>query len=155
MTPSPQLESFTKGWERCRLIPYKDIAGNWTVGWGHLMQPNDPHVPMSQDEADSLFTYQILHIGDGVGDLLKIPVSQQQFDALVDFAYNCGVGALAASTLLTSINDADFAMAASKFGAWNKARNPQTGILEDSEGLTKRRAAEVAIFVNGDYSGRP
>jgi lysozyme len=154
-TASPACERFIQGWEKCRLTPYQDQAGNWTVGWGHLMQPGDPRVPITQDEADALFDHELLHTADGVGDLIALPLSQQQFDALVAFSYNCGVGAFASSTLRTAVNAADFASAADDFGAWNKVRDPATGLLVVSAGLTKRRAAERAIFVNGDYSGRP
>ena len=119
------------------------------------MQSTDPLTPITQAEADSLFSYELLHTADGVANALEIPLSQQQFDALVDFAYNCGVGALASSTLLTAVNGSDFAGAATEFGKWNKARDPASGLLIVSPGLTKRRAAEVAIFLNADYSGKP
>ena len=136
-------------------MPYLDVAGNWTVGWGHLMEPTDPHVPITQDEADALFDHELLHFADGVGDYLAIPLSQQQFDALVAFSYNCGLGAFASSSLRTAINAADFAAAANDFAPWNKVRDPVTELLVVSDNLTRRRAAERAIFLDGDYSGRP
>lgn len=153
--PSPDCETFIQGWEACSLVPYRDAAGNWTIGWGHLMQPSDPLIPITQDEADALFDHELLHTADGVGGLLGIPVSQQQFDALVAFAYNCGLGAFASSSLRAAVNAASFSAAADAFAPWNKVRDPSTGQLVVSAGLVKRRAAERAIFVDGDYSGRP
>lgn len=155
IAPSGDCEAFIMGWERCRLAPYRDQGGRWTVGWGHLMQPTDPIEPITQDEADALFHFELLHTADGVGRLLGIPVSQQQFDALVAFSYNCGLGAFAASSLRQAINAVDLAAAAADFAPWNKVRDPDTGLLVVSQGLTRRRAAEREIFVNGDYSGRP
>ena len=119
------------------------------------MEPTDPIQSITQDEADALFDHELLHTADAVGSLLAIPLSQQQFDALVDFSYNCGIGAFASSTLRAAINAADFEAAAEDFAAWNKVRDPATGLLTVSAGLTRRRAAERAIWTDGDYSGRP
>ena len=155
LAPSADCETFLKGWESCRLMPYLDVAGNWTVGMGALMQPTDPHVRITQAEADALFDHELLHFADGVGGYLAIPVSQQQFDALVAFSYNCGLGAFATSSLRTAVNAAGFAAAADDFAPWNKVRDPVSGLLVVNGNLTRRRAAERAIFVDGDYSGRP
>ena len=154
--PSPELDTFTKGWEQCRLQPYLDSAGRWTAGWGHLLDESDDHtVPLTQAEADALFDYQIRDTAQRVSALINVDVTQQQFDACVDFSYNEGVGAFARSTLRQRINASDFANAANHFAEWALVRNPQTGLMVLNDGLLKRRAAERAIFLFGDYSGRP
>ena len=51
---------FIKGFESCRLTPYRDEGGKWTVGWGHLMQDTDPRDPITQVEADALFETELL-----------------------------------------------------------------------------------------------
>jgi hypothetical protein len=71
---------------------------------------------------------------------VKVELAQCQFDALVSFAYNCGIGNLKASTLLRKVNRRDFAGAAREFGKWNKAGGR---VLP---GLTRRRAAEATLF---------
>jgi lysozyme len=71
---------------------------------------------------------------------VKVDLAQWQFDALVSFAYNCGIGNLKSSTLLRKVNKGDFAGAAREFGKWNKAGGR---VLT---GLTRRRAAEATLF---------
>lgn len=152
--PSLACEEFIKAWEKCRLKPYRDQAGKWTAGWGHLMQlTDDPTTPITQAEADSLFHLDLLYIAEGVARLVLMPLRQYQFDALVCFAFNVGLGALATSTLRKRVNGGYFTEAADWFAPWNKCTID--GVLTVSEGLTKRRAAERAIFVNADYAGRP
>jgi lysozyme len=77
-----------------------------------------------------------------VARLVKAPISDDQAAALADFAFNLGAGALQASTLLRMVNRGDFADAADQFMRWNKAGGR---ILK---GLTRRRAAERALFIN-------
>jgi lysozyme len=88
-------------------------------------------------------------------DLKGLTLSQNQFDALVIFAYNCGTGALFGSTLYKNIcagiRDADTIY--NNFMMWNKGEID--GKMQAIAGLTKRRSAEANIFNNGDYSNRP
>jgi hypothetical protein len=72
--------------------------------------------------------------------LVKVPLNQNQFDALVSFAYNCGEGNLGKSTLLRRLNAGDYKGAAAQFAAWNK------GGGQVLKGLVRRRAAEAALF---------
>ena len=76
----------------------------------------------------------------GVVSLVKVPLTQNQFDALVCFAYNVGIQALRGSTLLKKLNGGDYAGAANEFGRWNRAGGR---VLS---GLISRRAAERACF---------
>jgi lysozyme len=153
--PSIALHDFTADWEGSRLVPYQDIAGYWTVGRGHKMQPTDPHVPITLAEQDALFVTDMLYASEGVARLVYMPVRQCQFDALCDFAFNLGLGALAGSTLRKRVNGGYLTEAADEFAKWDKVKNPATGSLEDDPRILKRRMAERAIFVASDYSGRP
>lgn len=79
----------------------------------------------------------------GVQALVKTPITQEQYDALVSFTFNVGRGALASSTLLRRLNAGDCWGAASEFSRWTKARG------RELRGLVKRRAAERAAFETG------
>ena len=92
--------------------------------------------------ADSLLSSGVVQYEKGVTGLVKVAVNQNQFDALVDFAYNLGVNALAGSTLLKKLNAGDFAGAADEFPKWNKAGGK---VLK---GLVRRRAAERSLFLS-------
>lgn len=153
--PSALVEAFVKGWERCVLKPYLDSGYRWTVGWGHLMQPTDDReTTITQDEADALFHCDLQYAGDGVARLIFMPLTQFQYDGLVAFAFNVGLGNLAGSTLRKRVNGGYFDEAALQFCVWDKERD-SSGAYVESKGLAKRRAAERAIFQLGDYSGRP
>ena len=131
------------------LTPYQDSAGFWTAGYGHKMQDGDPRVPITQDEADSLFVIDIDMTADGVARLISAPLRQWQFDALVSFSFNLGCGSLAMSTLRRLVNAGQYDKAVTEFQRWNLA----AGVA--SPGITKRRLAEASMFANADYSGRP
>ena len=149
MVASQALLDFAAGWEGSRLVPYQDSAGFWTVGRGHKMQPTDPHVAITPAEQDALFQMDMLYTAEGVARLVYMPIEQCQFDALCDFAFNCGLGNLAGSTLRKRVNGGYFDEAADEFAKWNIAGG------KPDPGLTKRRTAERAMFVSADYSGRP
>ena len=87
-----------------------------------------------------------------VAALLKVPTKQHQFDALVSFAYNCGIGNLRSSTLLRKLNAGDFPGAALEFHRWNRANGRVLA------GLVRRRAAEALLFhgiADLDFDGNP
>jgi lysozyme len=153
--PSDPLHDFTAAWEGSRLVPYRDSAGYWTVGRGHKMQATDPRVPITAEEQEALFVADMLYIAEGVSRLIYMPIEQCKFDALCDFAFNLGLGALAGSTLRKRVNGGYFAEAADEFERWGHIHDPITGLLVVSKGVAKRRAAERAMFVDGDYAGRP
>ena len=151
MTP---LEDFLLGWEAERLMPYRDAAGLWTVGVGHLMQPGDDTTqPITHDEAMALFQTELMDTQARLAALVTVDLSPQQTDGLTAFCFNVGLGAFAGSTMRRCINAGDMNGAAAQFERWSKAT--VGGQLVTLPGLLKRRLAERQIFIAGDYSGRP
>lgn len=126
--------------------PYKCPAGVPTIGYGSTFYSNGKKVTLkdkliTEQDATNLLTTVVTNFSSGVSKLLKIQVTQNQFDALVDFAYNVGIGNLKSSTLLKKVNAKNFSGAALEFIKWNKADGK---VLP---GLTKRRTAEKDLFI--------
>jgi GH24 family phage-related lysozyme (muramidase) len=132
-----------KKFEGCRLKAYKAVKSEiyYTIGYGHYGSDVKEGQVITQAEANSLLEMDLRKFVLGVNALLKVPVNQNQFDALVSFAFNCGVGALQKSTLLKYINKNDFKSAVNEFEKWVHAGGK---ILN---GLVNRRAAEKALFL--------
>jgi lysozyme len=130
-----------KKYEGCRLTAYLCPANVWTIGWGHTGNVKKGQ-KISQAEADALFDKDIKRYVDGVNEIVKVEVNQNQFDALVSFAYNCGVDALKKSTLAKFVNAKQFSKAAAEFDRWNKGNGK---VLP---GLVRRRDEEQALFLS-------
>lgn len=132
-----------KQFEGCILHAYKDAVGVPTIGYGHTgaVYMNQK---ITQEEAETLLRHDLDEFEDGVARLVKVPLNQNQFDALVSFSYNVGLGNLSKSTLLKKLNEKDYVGAASQFALFNKGR--VDGVLTVLPGLTRRRAAEAALF---------
>lgn len=128
-----------KDFEGCRLKAYLCPAGVWTIGYGHT-QGVKPDMVISQLQAERFLRQDLKRFEDAVTSLVKVPVTPNQFAALVSFAYNVGAGALYDSTLLRKLNKKDYKGAANEFLRWNKAGGK---VLP---GLTRRRIAEKDLF---------
>ena len=138
--------SLIKKYEGLILEPYLDTAGIPTIGYGNTFYENGLKVrlsdkPISKDRAEDLLLNVVKRFEEGVNRLVKVEINQFQFDALVSFSYNVGLGALQSSTLLKRINnnplDADICH---QFSRWNKAGGK---VLL---GLTRRRSEEAALY---------
>ncbi|OQS34560.1 lysozyme [Chromobacterium haemolyticum] len=127
--------------EGLRLKAYQDAVGVWTIGYGHTGPDVTPGLVITQAQADALLARDLSRFETGVTRLAAVPLHQNQFDALVSFSYNLGLGSLQNSTLLRLLNQRDYAGAAAQFPRWNKAGGK---VLP---GLTRRRAAEQALFL--------
>jgi lysozyme len=132
--------------EGCVLHEYKDDAGVPTIGVGHTggVYMNQT---ITQAQADELLRKDLAKFVAAVNSLVKVPVNQHQFDALVIFAFNVGASALQHSTLLQKLNAKDYAGAAKEFDVWTKITDPDTGHKVVSSGLVNRRNAEQALFL--------
>lgn len=142
MVPSSACVDLIKRFESFSARPYLCPAGVWTIGYGHTEGVTKESPRITEPEACDLLADDLAsHYAPGVERLLKVPVSQRQFDALVSFAYNVGVGALAESTLLKKLNAGFGDAAGREFLRWTKSKGRVLG------GLVKRRAAEQALFM--------
>jgi lysozyme len=135
--------------EGVELKPYKDPAGHMTVGFGHKIEKGEP-IPdeISMETAYALLEQDLKDTLDAVSEMITVPVSDNQFTALVCFAFNLGPGALKRSTLLRKLNEGDYRGAAAQFSKWTKA-GPK-GSKYELKGLVKRRAAEELVFRSPD-----
>lgn len=143
-----------KKFEGCRLKAYKCPAGVWTIGYGSTAGVKEGQV-ITQAEADSLLLRDLQRFVDAVNKAVKVEMNQNQFDALVSFTYNCGIGALQKSTLLEYVNKKQYNKASAEFDKWNKARNPKTKQLEVLPGLARRRDEEQALFLSVVKEDKP
>jgi len=126
--------------EGCRLTAYRDSVGVLTIGYGHTGRDVYEGQTITQEEAVSLLMRDVRIAELDVKAAVKVPISQHQYDALVDFAFNLGGPALHGSTLLRLLNSGDYEGASAEFKKWDHAGGK---VLP---GLTKRRAAEAALF---------
>lgn len=130
---------------------YKDIAGLDTVGFGHLLTADDKAAGrflhgVTLQEATDLLRVDVGSAERAVDGLVKVPLNQHQYDALVDFVFNLGRAALAGSSLLKLLNAGNYAAVPGQLLLWNKARDPKTGKLVPSSGLTLRRQREAQLW---------
>lgn len=113
----------------------------WTIGWGSTGFDIRKGTIWTQEQCDERFAAHVAEFAFQVRKLLgDAPTTQNQFDALVSFAYNVGAGSLRGSTLLTLHEQKKYALAAEQFARWNKAAGKVMA------GLTLRRAAEAKMY---------
>ncbi len=150
MQISGQGIQFVKTWEQYAPRPYRDQGGNWTWGYGHKRIPGEP-IPSFVSTRDALtLLEQDLHFAEAaVNHHVLQPLEQFQFDALVDFVFNVGVGAFYASTLLKDLNADDIAEAPGQIKRWVFVT--EDGQMVVSAGLVVRRNAEARLFSTGVY----
>lgn len=141
------LNARKPGWEKFSGAP-------WTVGWGSTgvdpfnldkdgkPTPIGPNTKWTQEQADKKKADDLEVFCNSVSKLLKVQVNDNQFSALVSFAYNVGANNLKKSTLLRLVNQGKFADAAEEFLKWTKARG------KELPGLVRRREAERRLFLS-------
>jgi len=131
--------------EGCKLQAYQCSAKVWTIGWGNTYYQDKKPVKqgdkVTQDQADELFEMIMNEFAIEVRNALTKEVTENQFSALVCFAYNVGIGNLKKSTLLRKVNvNPDDETIAEEFAKWNKAGGK---VLN---GLVRRRKAEADLY---------
>ena len=133
-----------KHFESCKLTAYQDSVGVWTIGWGHTagVKKGDN---WTQDEADDILLNDLEKFEGYVNQYVKVPLTQNQFDALVSWTFNLGPGNLKSSTMLTKLNEKSYDEVPSQMKRWNKAGGK---VLP---GLERRRNAEAAMFSGKDW----
>ena len=130
-----------KKWEGFRGSAYLDPVGVWTIGYGHTKDVLPGHV-MTEPEACQLLEQEVKIYENAVRSLVSSPLTQNQFDALVCFSYNVGIGALSQSTLLRYLNEGNYKAAADQFLRW------VYGGGEVLPGLVSRRQQERSLFLS-------
>lgn len=136
------------------IVPVGGTAiGTLTIGYGHTNAAGAPAVTpgmsITQAQADSILASDLRSVEADVNRLVKVPISQNQYDALVSFQFN--TGSLGKSSLLTALNNKDYTTAADKFMLYTSGR--VNGQLVQMAGLTRRRTAEKAMFLKPDATG--
>ncbi|ENO3038042.1 lysozyme [Enterobacter ludwigii] len=146
MQTSEKGIALIKQFEGCKLTAYQDSVGVWTIGYGWTQpvdgKPIRAGMTIKQETAERLLKTGLVGYESDVSRLVKVGLTQGQFDALVSFTYNLGARSLSTSTLLRKLNVGDYAGAADEFLRWNKAGGK---VLN---GLTRRREAERALFLS-------
>lgn len=141
-----------KNFEGLRLNAYRDIAGVWTIGYGSTryvdgktIKPGDKLA--NEAQADVLFKKTLERYVEAVNNAVKVPLTQNQFDALVSLTYNIGTGGFAMSSALKLINQQNYLGGANAMLAWNKITDPETKAKKVSKTLAARRAQERGLFL--------
>lgn len=127
--------------EGCELQAYKDVAGVWTIGYGHTGVDVYPGLKISMQRAVDLLKSDLARFENAVNSAVSRNLTPNEFSALVDFAYNVGIGAFTSSSLLRCVNAGDTLGAAAQFSRWVYAG----GVAQP--GLVTRREREKALFI--------
>lgn len=143
---------FIQKWEGLELDAYKDIVGVWTIGYGHTARSGNPPIPVSGmkislEEAKAILDKDLTQYEKAVQDSVKVPLTQNQYDALVSLCYNIGPTGFKNSTVVRKLNDNDYSGASNAILMWNKAGG------KVSKGLVNRRNAERELFLTQDQPG--
>ena len=128
-----------KHFEGCELEAYKCPAGVWTIGYGHTKGVEEGDV-WSESHAEHMLEVELEEYENYVNTAVEVPLSQNQFDALVSWVYNLGPTNFNSSTMLKVLNAEDYSEVGNQMLRWNKAGGK---VLE---GLTRRRQAEADLF---------
>ena len=136
--------SLIKRFEGCRLKAYHCSANVLTIGYGHTSGVKETDT-ITQDEADKLLQEDVEQFEKYVDDNVTVELGQSQFDALVAWTFNLGVGNLRESTMLKKLNSEDYASVPSEMKRWNKAGG------KTLDGLIRRRKAESLLFESKEW----
>ena len=133
-----------KFFEGCKLDAYYCPSNVLTIGYGHTKTVHEG-MTITQEEADNLLNLDIREFEKYVQSIVKVPLKQHQFDALVSWTFNLGPYNLMNSTLLKELNSSNYSKVPSEIKRWNKSNNK---VLY---GLVKRREAEAKMFWNENW----
>ena len=140
-TYDPALAAgFISSFEGCKLTAYKCSAGVWTIGYGHTHGVREGDT-CTQELANEWLIDDIRETQLLLAHYVNVPVTQNEFIALVSLAFNVGIGALMKSKLLRKLNSGDRDGAAEEFLDFDLANGKKVA------GLTRRRKAEHDLFL--------
>jgi len=140
------IDALLKKFEGCKLKAYRCPAGICTIGYGHTSAAGNPTVvdglTIRQDQAEAILRSDLVKYETAVHNMVEQSLTQHQFDVLVDFAYNAGVGNLKSSTLLKKVNAGQFDAVPAELMKWTKGGGKVLA------GLVRRRQAESAWWLS-------
>lgn len=151
MGPSEKCVEFVKRFEGCSLNAYQDAVGVWTIGWGHTGPEVVEGLQWTQAQCDAQLAGDISTHAQQMEALVKVPLTQGQYDALTDFVYNLGVGKLKTSTLLRQLNMGNYEAARECLYWVDADGRPHGWILGGNKvlpGLVERRKAEQELWAS-------
>jgi lysozyme len=132
--------ALTESFDGVRLAAYLDVQGVWAIGCGHTGPDVRPGMTITQSQAEQLLRGDVAHAVDTVNRCVTVALSQDEFGALVDFAFNAGCGALEGSILLKDLNAGNYTAAGDRFEDWD---HPGGKVVA---GLLRRRESEEKLF---------
>jgi lysozyme len=134
-----------KTFEGCKLTAYQDVAGIWTIGYGHTLGVTAGMV-FTQDQADQALASDLLSTETAVDKVVAgVNATDNQFAAMVSLSYNIGSGNFGSSTVLREHRAGQTQSAAEAFLMWDKATI--NGVLQVVSGLANRRSAERSLYL--------
>lgn len=147
MKTSPRGLELIESFESLRLTAYWDgtyldqakTQKRWSIGWGHTGGVKEFNT-CTPEQAEVWQAEDVAEAEDSIGSLVKVPLTQNQFDALASFVFNVGSGAFENSTLLKLLNAGSYQLAAIEFPRWDHDNG------QVSAGLLRRRDAEQELF---------
>ena len=141
MNISKNGKDLIKKFEGCELVAYKCPRGIWTIGYGHTGPDVVKGKVITQKQAEETLDYDLIKFCKGISSLIKVNVTQNQFDAIASLTFNIGIGAFGSSTLLRLLNEGRYTEAAQQFDRWVYVEK------EKSDGLIRRRKIEKELFL--------
>ena len=145
MKTSGEGVALIRKFEGCEVQAYQCSASVWTLGYGHTRDVSEGDT-CTKDEAEQILISDLQEFEGYVNDLVKIPLDQNQFDALVAWTFNLGPTNLKSSTLLVRLNDNNLGDVPHQLRRWNKAGGK---VLD---GLVRRREAEALLWLGEEWS---
>lgn len=149
---TPEVVQHVKRFEGCKLVAYPDPGSRngepWTIGYGHTSDgflKVYKGLRITQEVADGALENDLNEVASAVDRLVKVKLTDNQFGALVSFAFNVGISAFAKSTLLKKLNAGNYDAVPGELARWNKNDGKVMA------GLTNRRAAEAGLWARGAF----
>ena len=141
---TPNCINLIKYYEGCYYEPYLCPAGYSTILIGHLIRQGEDWRNLLVLGEEEVLRRDLIQSEKSVLRLIRVPLEDFQFDALVSFVFNCGGGNLQASTLRSRLNRKEYIGAAEEFSKWCYANGKKL------RGLLRRRLTEKELFLNGN-----
>ena len=144
MQTSEEGIALIKKFEGCELTAYQCSANVWTLGYGHTKGVREGD-ECDVERAEGMLNNDLQEFERWVNELVKVELSQHQFDALVAWTFNLGPTNLAESTMLIRLNVKDYEIVPTEMRRWNRAGGQVV------DGLVRRREAEALLFSGANW----